>query len=104
MCLYRDYFVHHRKSEFRMETERVDEPRLISGSYASIVEFNAVICSGNIVPGPVSIQPIVEILLNIKKHSINLKNKGQYFIFSLYMVTTSSKNTEMHLVVNRWRT
>ena len=66
MCLYRDYFVHHRESEFRMETKRVDEPRLISGSYASIVEFNAVVCSGNIVPGPISVQPIVEILLNIK--------------------------------------
>lgn len=46
-----------------MKTEGVNVPDFIGGSYASVVEFYAVVGGRNIVPGPIAVQPIVEILL-----------------------------------------
>jgi hypothetical protein len=45
-----------------METEGVNVPDFIGGSYASVVELYAVVGGRNIVPGPIAVQPIVEIL------------------------------------------
>jgi hypothetical protein len=49
-----------------METKGVDVPHFIGDGYFSIVELDAVVCCWCIVPGPVTVQPIVEILRNIK--------------------------------------
>ena len=59
---YLDRLIHHWKTEFRMETEGVNVPDFIGGSYASVVELYAVVGGRNIVPGPIAVQPIVEIL------------------------------------------
>lgn len=63
--MYHNVFVQHGETQFRMKTESVDVPRFIRRSYAPVVKFDTVICRRDIVPGPVSIQPIVEILLAI---------------------------------------
>jgi hypothetical protein len=55
-----------------METKGVDVPKFIVDGDYSIVEFNPIICCWRIVPSPIAVHPIVEIL-SIQK-SIEFKN------------------------------
>ncbi len=59
---YHDDFVEHTETEFRVITESVDEPTFIGGGDTPVVEFDAVVCRRDVVPGPISVQPIVKVL------------------------------------------
>ena len=45
-----------------MKAESVNEPELVGDGHVAVVEFFAVVSDGNVIPGPVAVAPVVEIL------------------------------------------
>ena len=91
------------ESKFAVESERRQIPKFVGQRDGSVVEIESVVRHRNIVPCPISIQPIVEILF----YSFNLMNFLIFFLneekFCNYVETVSPQNAEFHPVVfHRW--
>lgn len=50
------------QTEFGMETERIDVPRFVGLCHFAVVVLLAFVSDGDVVPGPITVSPIEEIL------------------------------------------
>ena len=59
---YLDYLVQNRETEFRVKAEAIYEPHFVGYRQCTVMKLLSIICDGNVVPGPVAVEPVVIIL------------------------------------------
>ena len=83
---------------YGVKTKAIDVPHFVDWSYSSVVEFDPIVGRRDVVPSPVAVQPIVEILFRMLMKSFMIK------VIFHYVATAHPHDTKVHPIVFHGRT